>query len=84
MKTETNKNGFTPTLLEAFNAMNKKKKVIISESLRKDVKNFLAEELEEELTINSIECSGDVTLFSENCGVIYDVKLEDFIINQNS
>jgi len=37
-------------------------------------------ELAEFQTINSIECSGDVTLFDSEWGVIYDIKTTDILI----
>lgn len=69
MKTLSN-----PTLQQCFNAMVADKSVILSEEERAGM------ELAETQTINSIESSGDVTLFDSEWGVIYDIKTTDIQI----
>ena len=63
-----------PTLQRCFDAMIANESIILSEQQREGM------ELTEFQTINSIESSGDITLFDSEWGVIYDININDILI----
>ena len=63
-----------PTLQRCFDAMIANESIILSEQQREGM------ELAEFQTINSIESSGDITLFDSEWGVIYDININDILI----